>query len=630
MKRYPFLFSFMLCSFFSISQINFTANDVVPPYDGDFRYGSNLGNYPPWTNPQLGDIAAGNLAVGQEGIGVQAFRPALPEHFFESWGYDIRVPDFQAWEDVGISENVAFIGFPSEAHRDPEFYCDTLQSALFANMFLPIWDNGENGTPVNDDNYYALYLYKMVNEYKDHVRFWEIWNEPDFTYSSTPWLLPGQPGNWWENDPDPCDYLLFAPVYHYVRLLRISFEVIKTVDESAYVCIGGIGNPAFLDAVLRNTDNPADGSVSNDYPLLGGAYFDVLSFHSYPHIDGSMWEFPPAGGIVFNRHSDRGVEGMLEKQTSLRNVLENYGYGNTYPQKLWVLSETMVPRVEFQNYIGSEEAQRNYLIKSLVEAQRNDIVQVDVFSLSELSDFDDAWNEYLLMGLFENLSSSNLYEQILTGAGKAFHTTTNLLSGNPHDVARTAELDLPNGIKGAAFADTDTSHIYVLWAVTDTDQSEAANATYSFPASFEYDSLYRWDWEFSQTFDSLLIPAQEIPLTATPIFVKEYIPPPEEPEDTMVIDNVLDLQHLNFELDYFPNPFSEVLNIQLSVKESGIFSIALFDLQGRLVENVLNGKYLNTQKHFFEIRSQQISNGIYFLKFQTEYGLNVQKVILNR
>lgn len=68
----------------------------------------------------------------------------------------------------------------------------------------------------------------------------------------------------------------------------------------------------------------------------------------------------------------------------------------------------MLPRVEFQNYIGSEEAQINYLIKALVEAQRNDIVQVDIFSLGEISDFDDAWNEYLLMVLFENLSSSNL------------------------------------------------------------------------------------------------------------------------------------------------------------------------------------------------------------------------------
>lgn len=86
--------------------------------------------------------------------------------------------------------------------------------------------------------------------------------------------------------PEIISYLLLSIIT--IGLLRISYEVIKTVDENAYVCIGGIGNPAFLDAVLRNTDNPIDGTENNDYPLLGGAYFDVLSFHSYPHIDGSM------------------------------------------------------------------------------------------------------------------------------------------------------------------------------------------------------------------------------------------------------------------------------------------------------------------------------------------------------
>lgn len=140
----------------------------------------------------------------------------------------------------------------------------------------------------------------------------------------------------------------------------------------------------------------------------------------------------------------------------------------------------------------------------------------------------------------------------MTGAGKAFHTTTTLLSGNPYDDLITASLDLPIGVKGAAFADTDTSHVYVLWAATETDQSEAASATYSFPASFEYDSLYRWDYEFAQTYDSLLIPAQEIPLTATPIFVKEYIPPPEDPvdpDDTTIVNSILDLWHQIFKVN---------------------------------------------------------------------------------
>ena len=101
-------------------------------------------------------------------------------------------------------------------------------------------------------------------------------------------MEPGQPGNWWENNPDPCDYKLRAPIFHYIRTLRISYEVIKSIAPDDYVCIAGLGFDSFLDALLRNTDNPDDGKVTAEYPLGAGAYFDVVGFHVYPHIDLSL------------------------------------------------------------------------------------------------------------------------------------------------------------------------------------------------------------------------------------------------------------------------------------------------------------------------------------------------------
>ena len=74
--------------------------------------------------------------------------------------------------------------------RDPTIY-DGSQSKLWQGMYEPIWDNGENGTPVNDANRFALYVWTIVNTYGPYIRFYEIINEPDYTDSSFGWVAPG-------------------------------------------------------------------------------------------------------------------------------------------------------------------------------------------------------------------------------------------------------------------------------------------------------------------------------------------------------------------------------------------------------------------------------------------------------
>ncbi|MFK7935315.1 MAG: hypothetical protein AB8G22_17510, partial [Saprospiraceae bacterium] len=274
------LFCLLLSSYQQgVAQISFTANDTVPAYEAGFGFGANMGWYEGWTDDQLADIAIGNPDMNVRGTGVNTLRPSLPENFVEEWGYDIRSSTFKHYGELGATDNTVFIGYPSQRHRDKIYYCDNVQSEMFDNLYRDIWDDGEDGTPINDDNWYAAYVYKLVNEYKDNVKFWEVWNEPDYSFVYEAELPPGEPGNWWENNPNPCDYAIHAPIFHYIRTLRISYEVIKYVDPTAYVAVGGLGFPSFLDAVMRNTDNPIDGAIDSlNYPLTGGAYFDVMSY----------------------------------------------------------------------------------------------------------------------------------------------------------------------------------------------------------------------------------------------------------------------------------------------------------------------------------------------------------------
>lgn len=517
----PFLFclTFVGCTFAQPPQNIKTANDFVKPYTGNFRYGSNMGYYPPYNDEQLADIAAQ--------VGVNAMRPGFFEHFAETWGYDARIKAFNHYDSLGIVENVCFLGYPSAEHRDKTVYCGKDTSALFANMYEPIWDKGENGTPINEKNYYALYVYKTVKQYGKSVRFWEVWNEPDFATTFKTEMAPSLPGAWWNTNPDPCEYNLHAPVQHYIRLLRISYEVIKTLDKEAYVCLGGIGFPSFLDVLLRQTDNPADGSVTPQYPLRGGAYFDVVSYHSYPHIDNSVREWSnKINGFQHFRHSDRAVEGVYNRKIKFEEVLKKYGYeGKVFPKKHFIITECNIPAKPVGEFMGSYEAQRNFILKALVKAQQNNLLQFHVYSLGELSHEKDMRNEFDMMGLYKKLEGEKPYISPITPSGIAYRSISKILFGYRFDEKETEKLKLPMQADGGAFKHPETDEIiYCLWAKTTKDQSEEAEATYTFPFAEPLDrgdsiaNVAKMKWDFSQIGDIQVLPFDNIKLSATPTF----------------------------------------------------------------------------------------------------------------
>lgn len=498
-----------------------TANDEIPSAKTDFLPGTNLGYFPPWKDTELADIVAGNPEVGQEGVGVKTIRPLLPESFLEQWGYDIRIDAFEHYKKLKLKDNTMIIGFPSDEHRDTTHYCPEHRSEMFADMYTPIWDNGENGTPVNDDNPLALYLWRMVHLYGDDIKFWEIWNEPGFDFTFlTGFLDPGQEGSWWDNDPDPCDYKLRAPVYHYIRTLRISYEVIKTIQPEAHITLASVGFPSFMDVILRNTDNPIDGSPTAEYPLGGGAYFDVVTIHAYPHFDGSVREWDEATqSFIYERHTDKAADGIARTKGLYQGVLASHGYdGNTFPKKKWIITEIAVPRKPFGEFFGSDELQINYMIKSYIACEKNEIEAMHIYDMSESHFLDEAVSEFQVMGLFQRLFGVLPYQQIKNQQSYAYKTVSDLLYGSTYDPIKEGEMNLPDGTRGAAFLDKNGHYTYVLWAETTLDNSEFAEGSFSFPDNFNITQLEKRVWDFSVTQSVEMVDGNNISLNGRPVF----------------------------------------------------------------------------------------------------------------
>jgi Putative metal-binding motif/Secretion system C-terminal sorting domain len=366
-------------------------------------------------------------------------------------------------------------------------------------------------------------LYKTVQLYGSNVKYYEIWNEPAFDYTGVcGWQPPGAACNWWDQNPDPCNFAIHAPVTHYVRMLRISWDIIKTLQPDALVTISGIGYDSFLDAILRNTDNPVNGSVTAEYPHGGGAYFDCIGYHSYPHIDGSLRVWSNAiNGFVYYRHSDRAANGVITAKINSQLVLNNYGFnGTTYPLKKWIITECNIPRKAMNTFIGSAEAQRNFIIKSVVLAMQNGIDQIDWYSAAENASYANATSEFDLMGMYQMLNGTTLTSQVVNDEGKSSKTVSNMLYLTTFDAAKTAAMNLPSNVGGAACKNAAGEYTYVLWAKTNTDMSEVASASYTFPAAWNVGTLNSYAWDYGYTNTTTTSSPTSIALTGSPKFFR--------------------------------------------------------------------------------------------------------------
>jgi hypothetical protein len=495
-----------------------TANVKANSYTGYFLYGSNMGwlnNN--WRDEDVADILIGNRSKNIEGAGVISLRPALYENFVETWGYDNRVATFKYYSDMGAKANVVFIGdWPCDAHRERKQYTSAGVSQSFENLYEPIWAKDENGTSVNENNHYALYVYKLVQRYKNQVKFWEIKNEPDLTHrSDLAGASSGTPGNWWDNDPLPEQLVnWYAPIQSYIRLLRISYEVIKHVDPDAFVCVGGIGYHSFLDAILRNTDNPDGGKISDKYPYKGGAWFDCLSFHCYPMYYLRTWA---GSGFSHFRHSDAAVNALINHLNEFEKVLKNYGYGGEYPSKEVIVTETNVPGKQTGEFIGSPQAQRNYLVKAAVLGQKKGISAIYPYGPWDNAEQSAGGWEYDYMGFYKPIPNAPGGTLRINESGVAWRTVSRMLQERKYHAAETAKLSLPDRVEGAAFHATKTNDfVYALWAKTSVDLSETASASFTFPASIRADRLNTTSWDGTST----EINGRTVNLTGSPVFVR--------------------------------------------------------------------------------------------------------------
>ena len=588
-------FTILLPLLVSLTVFGQTARDRVPAYNADFGQGMNFGWYDKWEDANLGRISMGTLDGEIPGIGVNAVRPGLFAWFLEDWGYDVRSDEFELYNRLGAPNNVAIIGYPSDDQRGTEEWCSGRQSNLFKGMWEPIWDNN-NGTPYNENNTYAAYIHKTVEEYGDEVRFWEIWNEPDINYAGNGWKGREVDGNWYDNDIDPCEIQIQAPIQAYVRMLRISYEVIKRLKPNDYVAVGGLGFPSFLDAIMRTTDEPNNGAVTSEYPFGGGAYFDCLSFHVYPHLEGAFREWNnDAGDWDYTRNSDQAIIGVKEKLEDFEAVLTDYGYdGTQYPEKVKICTESNLPRKHFDEETAERstiEMQRNFILKVLARSQEWGLAQFHPYQLADNHRIDDADFEFDLMGFYHFINDEDIKVEDAnrTQTGVAYKTYADLLRGANYSGSTSRMLNLPAGVDGVGFRQPGGTLAFMLWAITDQDGNEFPSEDYQVPSAIlngDY-VVAEWDYESTKSYSPL---TSTLELNGSPIFlVDPSIVSTTSSNTTIATDEAIQI---------WPNP-----------AKSSIILVLDSDFIKAVAEDNLTGSFVDVLGRSVEIPENQLQGG---------------------
>ncbi|MDD3469059.1 MAG: beta-galactosidase [Thermoguttaceae bacterium] len=126
------------------------------------------------------------------------------------------------------------------------------------------------------------YVTRTVTRYKDRLRYWEVWNEPN---------LKG----FWQDDPSGANYAI---------LLKETYKIIKEIDPELVVVYGGLAGVPM-------------GYFEDSLKAGAGEAFDVMNIHPY------------RGGMMSMPLTNQFVNELCE----VKSLMAKYGVGD---KPLWI------------------------------------------------------------------------------------------------------------------------------------------------------------------------------------------------------------------------------------------------------------------------------------------------------
>lgn len=203
----------------------------------------------------------------------------------------------QKYAQAGIQVILVIQGTPSWAQKEAGYLCGPVRQDKLAA--------------------FAQFMEDLVARYSQspyHVKYWELWNEPDIDPSL---VLQDSGFGCWGDADDP-----FYGGGYYSEMLQVIAPRMRAVDPDARVLIGGL----LLDCDPRNPPQGKDCASSLFFEgILQGdataASFDGISFHAYDYYAGGAGNYTNYGWST----TDESRQPLLvPKAKYLNELLDQY------------------------------------------------------------------------------------------------------------------------------------------------------------------------------------------------------------------------------------------------------------------------------------------------------------------
>ncbi len=164
---------------------------------------------------------------------------------------------------------------------------------------------------------FGNFMFDLVDRYKDRVKYWEIYNEPDIDHTL---VSPDSGFGCWGDSADT-----YYGGGEYGAMLQAIYPRIKQADPQAQVLVGGLlldCDPGRVCPV-----SPAPRFLEGILVSGAGSSFDGVAFHAYDYYTGVLGGYENA-----NWASSSTTTGpvLAAKADFIKNVLGAYGAGNKY------------------------------------------------------------------------------------------------------------------------------------------------------------------------------------------------------------------------------------------------------------------------------------------------------------
>ena len=196
---------------------------------------------------------------------------------------------------AGIAPLMIFRNTPTWARETPSHLCSAIRADALGD--------------------FANFVEAAVTRYSAapyNVHHWEMFNEPDVD----PALVGGESGfGCWGDIDDP-----YYNGDQYAAMLAAAYPVIKRVDPTATVYVGGL----LLDCDPTNPPSNKSCDPGNFFEGIlragGGAHFDVVAYHAY-----GLWNSQARDADFYHPDWVHRGGALAGKASFLREVMREYG-----------------------------------------------------------------------------------------------------------------------------------------------------------------------------------------------------------------------------------------------------------------------------------------------------------------